>query len=131
MTFHKYISIILHPIVIPTVGAMLYFLVVPNNYLREQKFTVLSFIFVVTYLIPLFKILFLKRIKIIKTYKIETVRERKLPVVLMLLLFYFLANSLDSILLLRDLGLLFYATALGLFIVYLLLYINFCRLIKT
>lgn len=70
-------------------------------------------------------ILFLKRIKIIKTYKIETVRERKLPIALMLLLFYFLANSLDSILLLRDLSLLFYATALGLFIVYLLLYINF------
>lgn len=125
MSFNKYISIILHPIVMPTIGVMLYFLVVPNHFLKQQKFTVLSFVFVTTYLIPLFMIFFLKRINVIKSYKIENINERKLPVALMIILFYFLAKSIDNITFLRDLSLLFYATSLGLTILFILIYYNF------
>lgn len=124
MQFQKYISVILHPIVIPTVGVMVYFLMVPNNYLKEQKFTILSYIFLLTYLIPLFTLLLLKRIKLIKTYKTESIKERKLPVVLMLFLFYFLATSFQSYSGLKDLTILFYGTSLGLLLIFLLFYLK-------
>ena len=119
MSFHKYISIILHPIVIPTVGVMLYFLVIPNNYLKAQKFTILSYVFILTYLIPLFMLIVLKRLKLVKSLKTESIKERKLPVVLMICLFFVLGNSLNSIALLKDLSLLFYSTAVGLIIIFL------------
>lgn len=124
MQFQKYISVILHPIVIPTVGVMVYFLMVPNNYLKEQKFTILSYIFLLTYIIPLFTLLLLKRIKLIKTYKTESIKERKLPVALMLFLFYFLATSFQSYSALKDLTILFYGTSLGLFVIFLLFYLK-------
>ena len=53
MNIHKVISTIIHPIVVPTIGVTLYFLMVPVNFTTNQKFAVLSLIFVVTYLIPL------------------------------------------------------------------------------
>lgn len=124
MQFQKYISVILHPIVIPTVGVMVYFLMVPNNYLKEQKFTILSYIFLLTYLIPLFTLLLLKRIKLIKTYKTESIKERKLPVVLMFFLFYFLATSFQTYSSLKDLTILFYGTSLGLLLIFLLFYLK-------
>ena len=125
MKFQKYISAIIHPIVIPTIGVMIYFLLVPTTYMSAQKFTVLSAVFVITYLIPLFTVLVFKKLKLIDSYKTETIKERRLPVLLMIILFYFLANTLNSTLILKDLTLLFYASSLGLLIIYILFYIKF------
>lgn len=125
MLFYKYISIILHPVVIPTIGVMLYFLVIPGTYFSNQKFTILSYVFILTYLIPLFMMIFLKRLKLIKSYRTESVNERKLPVILMIFLFYILANSLESILLLKDLSLLFYASSFGLAMLFIFLFRDF------
>lgn len=125
MKFQKYISAIIHPIVIPTIGVMIYFLLVPTTYMSAQKFTVLSAVFVITYLIPLFTLLVFKKLKLIDSYKTETIKERRLPVLLMVILFYFLANTLNSTLILKDLTLLFYASSLGLLIIYILFYFKF------
>lgn len=122
MQFYKYISTILHPIVIPTIGVMLYFLLIPNNLVSNQKLMVLSLVFIVTYLIPLLIIVIFKKLKFIKNYKIETIKERKLPIALMVFLFYLLGTTISNIANLRDLGLLFYATSLALFIVYILFF---------
>lgn len=122
MQFHKYISTILHPIVIPTIGVMLYFLLIPSNLVSKQKLMVLSLVFIVTYLIPLLLIVVFKKLKFIKNFKIETIKERKLPVALMVFLFYLLGTTIINVSNLRDLGLLFYATSLALFIVYILFF---------
>ena len=120
MRFYKFISTILHPIVIPTMGVMLYFLLIPNGFLHVEKLTILSLVFVVTYIIPLLILIILKKLKIIRTYQTESIKERKLPVSLMIIVFYLLGNWLNSIINFRDLGLLFYATSLGLFLIYIL-----------
>ena len=112
----------MHPIVIPTVGVMLYFLLIPNNFYSNQKLTVLSLVFVVTYLIPLLILILFKKLKIIKSYKAESIKERKLPVALMIVLFYLLGSSINNIANLRELALLFYATSIGLFFVYILFF---------
>lgn len=122
MQFYKYISTILHPIVIPTIGVMLYFLLIPNNLTSKQKLMVLSLVFIVTYLIPLLLIVLFKKLRFIKSYKIESIKERKLPVALMVFLFYLLGTTINNVANLRDLGLLFYATSLALFIIYVLFF---------
>ena len=124
MRFHKFISTILHPIVIPTVGVMLYFLLTPNNYLSNQKFTILSLVFIFTYLVPLLILILFKRLKVIKSYKTESIKERKLPVALMIALFYLLGNAMNINSSLIDLALLFYATSVGLLLVYVLFFLK-------
>ena len=122
MRFYKYISTVLHPIVIPTIGVMLYFLLIPSNLVSNQKLMVLSLVFIVTYLIPLLILVLFKKLKFIKNYKVESIKERKLPIALMVFLFYLLGTTISNVANLRDLSLLFYATSLALFIVYILFF---------
>ena len=122
MKFHKFISTILHPIVVPTIGVMLYFLIIPNTFESNQKLAILSLIFVVTYLIPLLILVLLKKLGFINSYQTETIKERKLPITLMIIVFYLLANTLEKTTNLKDLAILFYATTLGLFFIYFLFY---------
>ncbi|MCI2228671.1 hypothetical protein MC378_05790 [Polaribacter sp. MSW13] len=119
MNFHKLISIILHPIVIPTIGVMLYFLLIPNNFNSNQKLAILGLVFTITYLVPLLILVIFKKLKLIKSFQTESIRERKIPVMLMIILFYLLASTMNNIPNLRDLGLLFFATSLGLLFIYL------------
>ncbi len=95
MKFHKFISTILHPIVVPTIGVMLYFLIIPNTFESNQKLAILSLIFVVTYLIPLLILVLLKKLGFINSYQTETIKERKLPIALMIIVFYLLGNTLE------------------------------------
>ncbi|WP_405562953.1 hypothetical protein [Polaribacter sp. Asnod6-C07] len=122
MSFHKFISTILHPIVTPTLGVMLYFLLIPINLSSDKKFSVLSLIFISSYLIPLLVLVLLKKFKLIKNFQTESIKERKLPVALMIFLFYFLGNTMNNLSSLRELSLLFYATSIGLIIIYILFF---------
>ncbi|MDP4989099.1 MAG: hypothetical protein NWP54_02980, partial [Polaribacter sp.] len=97
MKIPQFISALLHPIVIPSVGLMLYFLVSPINFESTQKLGVLSLVFIVTYLIPLLILVLFKKLKLIESYKTETIHDRKLPVAIMLLVFYLLGNTLHYI----------------------------------
>ncbi|MDP5091921.1 MAG: hypothetical protein NWQ17_01340 [Polaribacter sp.] len=120
MKIPQFISVILHPIVIPTIVVMLYFLVSPINFESQQKLGVLSLVFIITYLIPLLILLLFKKLKLIDSYKTETIRDRKLPVAIMLVVFYLLGNTLHYIQNFNDIALLFYATSFGLVILYII-----------
>ncbi|MDG1697878.1 MAG: hypothetical protein P8H93_03040 [Polaribacter sp.] len=127
MKIHKIISIILHPIVLPTIGVLFYFILIPNNFNSNQKLALLGLIFVTTYIVPLLILIFFKKFRLINSFKAESIQERKIPVALMIIIFYLLGNTLKDIPNLFDMGVLFYATALGL----LLIYILFVFKIKT
>lgn len=118
MRFYNLISVIFHPMVIPTIGVILYFLLVPTSLQTEQKLAVLGLIFVSTYLIPLCILFLFKKLKIINTYRADTIKERKVPIAIMIVLFYLLGNTFNNISDLRDLTFLFYGTSLGLFLIY-------------
>ena len=127
MKIHKIISIVLHPIVLPTIGVLFYFILIPNNFNSNQKLALLGLIFVTTYIVPLLILIFFKKFRLINSFKAESIQERKIPVALMIIIFYLLGNTLKDIPNLFDMGVLFYATALGL----LLIYILFVFKIKT
>ncbi len=120
MQFHKTISVLLHPIVVPTIGVFLYFLFIPNRLGKEQRLAILAMIFVATYLIPLLVLVLLKALGKIQSYQVISIKERKLPLAFMIVLFYLLGNTLFSVTQIIDLGILFYAISLGLVIIYIL-----------
>ncbi|MCH3881674.1 MULTISPECIES: hypothetical protein [Tenacibaculum] len=120
MRFHKLISVLLHPIVVPTIGVILYFLTVPTLFVKKQKLAILGLIFIATYFVPLLLLIVLKALNRIESYQVNTIKERKLPLAFMIVLFYLLGNSLYNIAQIRDIGILFYATSLGLMLIYIL-----------
>lgn len=124
MRFYNLISVIFHPMVVPTVGVILYFLLVPSSLQQEQKLAVLGLIFVATYLIPLCILFLFKKLKIINSYRADTIKERKVPIAIMIVLFYLLGNTFNNIANLRDLTFLFYGSSLGLFLIYIFFFLN-------
>ncbi|MDB2385128.1 hypothetical protein N9V96_01515 [Polaribacter sp.] len=125
MRFYNFISVILHPMVIPTIGVLLYFFAIPSPLLQDQKFAVLCLVFAGTYLIPLCMLFLFKKLKFIDSYKANTIKERKVPVAIMIVLFYLLGNTFSNVPNLRDLSFLFYGTSLGLFSIYILFLFKF------
>jgi fumarate reductase subunit D len=124
---YKIISVILHPIVIPTISVLLYFIIIPNNNTSQTKLALLSLIFVTTYLIPLLILILFKKLNLIKSFSANSIKERKLPVAVMIVLCYLLANTIANINEMKDISLLFYATSAALT----LLYIGFAFRLKT
>lgn len=120
MRFHKTISTLLHPIVVPTIGVILYFILIPHTLIRKQQLVMLALVFGFTYIVPVFILLILKGLGLIKNFQLHSIKERKIPLFLMIVIFYFLGKSLFSISLIRDLAILFYGTALSLIIIYIL-----------
>jgi|TARA_B110000240_G_scaffold144665_1_gene160032 hypothetical protein len=98
---------------------MLYFLLSPGNFSSYKKLTILSLIFTVTYLIPLLILILFKKLRIIKNYQTDSIKERKLPIAFMIVIFYLLGNTIDNI---GSLRVLFYGTSLGLILIYLLFF---------
>ncbi|QTD39309.1 hypothetical protein JL193_07285 [Polaribacter batillariae] len=103
---------------------MLYFLLVPNYLGSNQKLILLSLVFVTTYLIPLLILILFKKIKLVKSFNANSIKERKIPIAIMIVLFYLLGNTLFKIANLDDLGFLFYATCVALVLVYFLFFFN-------
>lgn len=118
MYWHKFISTILHPIVMPTAGILLYFILSPLNISEKQQYAALSIVFICTYIVPLLLLGFLKTTGYIKTHQVKTIKERKAPVFFMILLFILLGKMFFNTFLSRDIGFLFYGTALALIFVY-------------
>jgi hypothetical protein len=108
----------LHPIVLPTIGIILYFLTIPHSIKKEQRFYLIGLVFIVTYIIPLCVLIVLKGFKLIQSFQVHTIKERKIPLFLMILLFTILGSTFLKFSILRDFGMLFYGTTFGLIIVY-------------
>jgi hypothetical protein len=118
---YKIISVILHPIVIPTISVLLYFIFISNNNTSKTKLALLSLIFVTTYLIPLLIIILFRKLNLIQSFSANSIEERKLPVALMIILCYLLANTIAHINDMKDISLLFYATSAALTLLYICL----------
>lgn len=120
LKFHKFISVILHPIVIPTIGVILFLLITPNEIKKERQYLLISIVFFSTYIVPLISLIILKSLGFINSFQVESIKERKIPLFIMLILFYILGKYLINIQDFKELGMLFYGTNISLALVYLL-----------
>jgi len=90
--FLKVISYIFHPLFIPMAGTLAYFIVTPKySPLELQSGNVLP-IFILTVIIPIITYLILKNLGVVNTVFMPTVKERKYPlyvhILLLLLVIY-------------------------------------------
>ena len=120
MKFYKFISTILHPIVLPTLGVFLYFVFVSQSFEKRLQLIVLGLVFALTYVVPVLLLLFLRNFGFIKDFQVSTIKERRFPVIFMIFLLYFLGNTIIQIPTIRNLGILFYGTSLSLTCIYVL-----------
>ena len=125
--WYKFISTILHPIVMPTIGIILYFILTPINLSTRQQYTILGIVFIATYIIPLLLLVFLKRINYIKSFQVHGIKERRIPIFFMMTLLFMVGKFFAEISIIRDLSYLFFGVVLGLIVIYLL----FISKIKT
>lgn len=124
MRIFKIISLVLHPIVMPTVGLLLYLILVPLQIPIQHQYLLLSVIFLATYIIPLLLLLFLRALGQIETFELQTIRERKFPIIFMIFLLFFTGRVFYDLPHTRDISYLFYSISLGLTIVHLLFTLN-------
>ena len=124
MRWSKFISNILHPIVIPTIGIILYFILTPVYLNRQQQYTMLGIVFVATYVIPILLLIFLKAIGYIKSYQVSEIKERKIPIFFMMTLLFLLGKFFLEIAVIKDLSYLFFGVVFGLGAVYILFMTN-------
>ncbi|WP_272151607.1 hypothetical protein [Tenacibaculum aiptasiae] len=118
--WHKFTSTILHPIVMPTIGIILYFILTPINLSSRQQYTILGIVFIATYIIPLLLLVFLKRINYIKSFQVHGIKERRIPIFFMMTLLFMVGKFFAEISIIRDLSYLFFGVVLGLIVIYLL-----------
>jgi hypothetical protein len=122
MKFSKIISSFFHPINFPIAGAILYFLLLPKYIFIEQERFLLAVIFAITYIFPLILIVLLKKFKMINSYHMTTVEERKFPLILFISITIFIGFWLLKSTVVNLLSLFYFGYGLGLIIAYILLY---------
>lgn len=120
MRLLRFIAVLLHPFVIPTLVTLCYFLMVPIYFASEQKLAIITLIFLTTYLIPVLFVFLFKRLGVLTNYDQTSLNERKLPVLVMLVLFFMIGKTLFVIPNFRDLGALYYSSAAALAFAYFL-----------
>ena len=127
MKFYKYISYVFHPVLIPIVSTLFYFIIIPNHIPKEFAYTVLSIVFVTTYIVPILLLYFLKTVNLIENFHLPTINERKFPILFFAILSFLIGKLLLKTRTADLLALSFFACTLALGIVYTL----FLSKIKT
>ena len=124
MRFSKFISIFFHPINFPVIGSLLYFLLIPKHIFKPQEYTFLAVIFFLTYIFPLILLFLLKRFRMISSYHMVSVEERKFPTILFISISFIIWNWLYKSSLVDLLSLLFLGYGIAFIISYILLYLK-------
>ncbi len=123
--FSKHISTILHPILLPTIATLIFFIVAPYGFPLRQIYLVSGFVFLGSYIFPLLLLILFKNLKIISSFEIHNLKERKIPVISFLIISLLIGKTLFSLPQLNILSILFFGCFLALSIIYLLLFLNF------
>ncbi len=122
--FYKIISFVFHPIFFSTLGALLYFIISPQYIPEKYKKIIIAVIFISTYILPLFLLIILKKLKLIQSFKLKTIEERKFLVLFLIVLTFMLGKMLLSTKIVSLLGLSFYGGSIAFIIVFLLFSFN-------
>ena len=129
--FHKTISFVFHPIFFSTVGTILYFIISPQHIPENYKIIIVTVIFISTYILPFFLLIVLKKLKLIHSFELKTIEERKFPIIFLIVLTFMLGKMLLGTKIVNLLGVSFYGSSIALIIVSILFYFNFKTSLHT
>ena len=122
MKFLKFISYFFHPINFPILGSILYFLLIPEYIFKPQEHIIIAVILIGTYIFPLFLLMLLKRFKMINSFHMVSVEERKFPTLLFISISYIIGNWLFNSTIVDLLALYYFGYGLVLICSYIFLY---------
>lgn len=86
----------------------------------QRQYVLISIVFFATYIIPITALVILKALGTIESYQVHSIKERKIPLIIMLVIFSILGRLFYNIADFKELGILFYGTDLALAVVYFL-----------
>ncbi len=124
MLFYRIISYVFHPLLFSFIGTFLYLVLTPIHMAKKQEYLILSIVFISTYILPVFLLMFLKKIKMIESYHLKQVEERKFPILFFILLSILLGKMLLNIKIANVLAYSFFAIAIALSAAYLFLFLR-------
>jgi membrane-associated phospholipid phosphatase len=122
MKFSKFISYFFHPINFSIIGAFLYFVFLPKFIFKPQEHLILAVVFISTYVFPLILLFLMKHFKMIQSYHMITVEERKFPTILFISISFFVGIHLYKTQIVNILSLFFIGYGLCLVGAYIFLY---------
>ena len=120
----KYISTILHPVLLPTIATLVFFLVSPFYYPLNHIYILITFVFLGSYIFPILLLILFKKLQIISSFEIMSTHERKIPVLSFLIISLILSYVIYNLPNYKILSLMFFGCFLALSIIYFLLYFN-------
>ncbi len=80
--FLKSISYIIHPLLMPLLGALIYFFFAPRFIPNEIVLTKVAALIIITVIIPIILYFLLKNLGLVSSIHIENVKQRKIPLLL-------------------------------------------------
>ena len=97
MKFSKIISFVFHPVLMPTYAFVLVLNLVPGVSVTYpmQKIQLFKLIFGFTFLLPILSIIILKKMKLVSSYYMENKEERRFPLLIAIVCYYFLLQILE------------------------------------
>ncbi len=125
MNIQKIISYTIHPVIIPIVGSILFFILLPVYTTRDVELTILGSVFLGTYIVPIFFLMILQKSAVIENFHLENIQERKFPLMFFISITILLSTLIKKANNTMELSLFFYGITLALAIAYLLLYVKF------
>ncbi len=118
MLIHRIISSLLHPILFPLIGSIFYLFTVPRYISSRYKLLVLAVIFIGTYLLPILLLVLLKNFKMIHSFHLSSVEERKFPMLILSFLGILIGRMLFKITIVNDLAIFIISGSFALLLVY-------------
>ena len=125
MKIAKLISFVLHPIVAPIIGTLIYFILLPRHTSRTMEITIILYVFFGTYLLPLIFLTVLKKTKVITSFQLLQIEERRSPLLFLIFVTSLLGTIFHKGGITTDLTIFFFGSSLSLAIAYILLYKSF------
>lgn len=122
MQFFKFISYVFHPLLFSFIGSFFYLLLTPKHIAKQQEYIILIVIFISTYILPIFLLTLLKKMDLIKSYHLDTIEERKFPILFFVILSFMIGKMLLNVQIVDLLAYSFFGIALALSFTYLLFY---------
>lgn len=122
MRFHNFISYLLHPILFPLFGTLFYINVIPKYISSKQELFVLAIVTVGTILIPVFLLFFLKHSKMIDSFHLRTIEERKYPLLLFSFIGFLIGRLLLKLNAVDDLALFMISGSIAMLLIYVFLW---------
>lgn len=80
--FARFVSYVFHPLLLPSYAILLFTLLSPELFwgiTSQLKYTLVVFVFVFTFLLPVLNIFFLYKFKLIQSFQLNSQNERRFP----------------------------------------------------